>query len=144
MKLARTCATFEYDPSILGLRNEELPKELTELLEEVRRLSLPRDTREWNCCSIFSAGYLQIRLSVWEASSPLPGETAPQPNRANSGMSPKKYHEVTRMTNFIAELLEKTSSALGRDVKHIVDIGAGKGHLSRALHKLTINSEGVD
>ncbi|KAG6903286.1 hypothetical protein C0995_000181 [Termitomyces sp. Mi166 len=43
------------------------------------------------------------------------------------GMSPKKHHEVTRMTQFIANL------GLPPAV-HIVDVGAGQGYLTRALH----------
>ncbi|KAG6900390.1 hypothetical protein C0993_011378 [Termitomyces sp. T159_Od127] len=45
------------------------------------------------------------------------------------GMSPKKHHEVTRMSQFIASL------ALPDGV-HIVDVGAGQAYLTRALHAL--------
>ncbi|KAG6831660.1 hypothetical protein H0H87_004610 [Tephrocybe sp. NHM501043] len=43
------------------------------------------------------------------------------------GMSPKKHHEVWRMTSYIASL------GLPADT-HIVDVGAGQGYLTRALH----------
>ncbi|KAI0051058.1 hypothetical protein FA95DRAFT_378509 [Auriscalpium vulgare] len=47
------------------------------------------------------------------------------------GMSPKKAHEVTRMGAYILHL---TTSRPGlTNVKHVVDIGAGQGYLSREL-----------
>ncbi|KAH8117013.1 methyltransferase domain-containing protein [Phellopilus nigrolimitatus] len=49
------------------------------------------------------------------------------------GMSPKKYHEVSRMTTYVLELMERVSGSTGISVQHIVDIGAGQGYLSRSL-----------
>lgn len=60
------------------------------------------------------------------------------PKRTNIGMSPKKSHEVSRMSSYIIELSVRISKLLGRNVKHIVDVGAGQGHLSRALHEIPL------
>ncbi|KAF5382542.1 hypothetical protein D9615_002826 [Tricholomella constricta] len=46
------------------------------------------------------------------------------------GMSPKKHHEVSRMTQFIADL----AATRGLHDLRIVDVGAGQGYLTRALH----------
>ncbi|KAG5648381.1 hypothetical protein DXG03_004955 [Asterophora parasitica] len=45
------------------------------------------------------------------------------------GMSPKKHHEVSRMTQYIADLVGDTTELI-----RIVDVGAGQGYLTRALH----------
>ncbi|KAG6810092.1 hypothetical protein H0H92_013341 [Tricholoma furcatifolium] len=71
----------------------------TPLLASIRAAQLPRDP---------------IVLDV----------TIPQ---STFGMSPKKHHEVSRMTQYIANL------GLPEGV-HIVDVGAGQGYLTRALH----------
>ena len=42
-----------------------------------------------------------------------------------SGMSPKKAHEVHRMTTFISDSLESLPSGKLRP-RHVVDIGAGQ------------------
>ncbi|KZT67082.1 hypothetical protein DAEQUDRAFT_673865 [Daedalea quercina L-15889] len=47
------------------------------------------------------------------------------------GMSPKKAHEIIRMSAYISKLL--SSSPVLADVKHVVDIGAGQAYLSRAI-----------
>ncbi|KAG6854656.1 hypothetical protein C0991_003304 [Blastosporella zonata] len=60
----------------------------------------------------------------------LPRQPIPLPltiPQSSFGMSPKKYHEVSRMTQYIANL------GLPANV-HIVDVGAGQGYLTRALH----------
>ncbi|KAG5639422.1 hypothetical protein H0H81_002290 [Sphagnurus paluster] len=44
------------------------------------------------------------------------------------GMSPKKHHEVERMTQYIADRVPPSASL------RIIDVGAGQGYLTRALH----------
>ena len=51
-------------------------------------------------------------------------------------ISKKKYHEVIRMTEYIANLLWTRYPDLEPSHVHIVDIGAGHAYLSRALHSL--------
>ncbi|KAF9561330.1 hypothetical protein CPC08DRAFT_707462 [Agrocybe pediades] len=53
---------------------------------------------------------------------PLPSE---------QGMSPKKAHEVSRMSTYVARLAKTVPGSANR--VHIVDIGAGQGYLTRAL-----------
>ncbi|KIY52182.1 hypothetical protein FISHEDRAFT_35749 [Fistulina hepatica ATCC 64428] len=53
------------------------------------------------------------------------------------GMSPKKAHEVLRLTTYIADLL--CSMNLNAASVRIVDVGAGQGYLTRAL-KLYVGS----
>ncbi|KAF9462999.1 methyltransferase domain-containing protein [Collybia nuda] len=50
------------------------------------------------------------------------------------GMSPKKHHEVTRMSDYIGRLLPARFPALDPASVRIVDIGAGQGYVTRALH----------
>ncbi|KAI0317648.1 methyltransferase domain-containing protein [Amylostereum chailletii] len=56
-------------------------------------------------------------------------------------MSPKKSHEVIRMTNYILDL---TARPTFKDVRHIVDIGAGQGYLSRALAQVGFHVLALD
>ncbi|ETW82003.1 hypothetical protein HETIRDRAFT_427210 [Heterobasidion irregulare TC 32-1] len=62
--------------------------------------------------------------------------------RVPSGMSPKKAHEVSRMSSYIYHLVS-SSPALG-GVKHVVDVGAGQGYLSRALRDLGFHVLALD
>ncbi|KAG1743238.1 methyltransferase domain-containing protein [Suillus paluster] len=48
-------------------------------------------------------------------------------------MSPKKDHEVSRMSDYINRLLYPGSADT---LKHVVDVGSGQGYLSRALQNL--------
>ncbi|TFY57015.1 hypothetical protein EVJ58_g7281 [Rhodofomes roseus] len=47
------------------------------------------------------------------------------------GMSPKKAHEITRMSGFVAQFL--LSSPELASLRHAVDVGAGQAYLSRAM-----------
>lgn len=42
------------------------------------------------------------------------------------GMSPKKFHEVSRMTAYVLDLLDSLLIRNHTDVRHVVDIGAGQ------------------
>ncbi|KAF8839550.1 hypothetical protein BDN67DRAFT_1003590 [Paxillus ammoniavirescens] len=57
------------------------------------------------------------------------------------GMSPKKEHEVHRMSSYIHHL---TSSSERRSVHHAVDVGSGQGYLSRALQDLGFHVLALD
>ncbi|EIN12438.1 hypothetical protein PUNSTDRAFT_97172 [Punctularia strigosozonata HHB-11173 SS5] len=56
-------------------------------------------------------------------------------------MSPKKAHEVGRMTSYTSSLL--SSEGMSR-ITHVVDVGAGQGHLSRALQSLGLHVLALD
>lgn len=77
------------------------PKDLVRLLSDARTLSLPRqpDTE------------LTLRgdLSI-----------------SRTGMSAKKYHEVSRMTSLVLDLLDTLREQHHTEVRHVVDIGAGQ------------------
>jgi hypothetical protein len=51
-------------------------------------------------------------------------------------ISVKKHHEVSRMTQFIADLFDSRFPDIDPCTIHIVDIGSGKAYLTRALHAL--------
>ncbi|EMD39703.1 hypothetical protein CERSUDRAFT_92196 [Gelatoporia subvermispora B] len=80
-----------------------IPPELKKLVDTARRLQLPRS----------NTPVLQHRIAH------------------SRGMSPKKAHEVDRMTQYIAQLLTTTPGLEG--IRHAVDVGAGQAYLSRAL-----------
>ncbi|KAK7676371.1 hypothetical protein QCA50_020675 [Cerrena zonata] len=83
---------------------EDIPVELRNLIDQARSLTIPRDS--------------------------IPDDSLAIPARHRTcGMSPKKAHEVLRMTGFISSLIE-TSELKPR---HVVDIGAGQAYLSRNL-----------
>jgi trans-aconitate methyltransferase len=44
-------------------------------------------------------------------------------------MSPKKHHEISRFLDYLSYL----DLGIGHDVRHAIDLGAGRGYLSRAL-----------
>ncbi|GLB41959.1 putative methyltransferase domain containing protein [Lyophyllum shimeji] len=50
------------------------------------------------------------------------------------GMSPKKHHEVSRMTQYIVDLVRARLPDIDAHDLRIVDVGAGQGYLTRALH----------
>ncbi|KAI0078227.1 hypothetical protein K474DRAFT_1771164 [Panus rudis PR-1116 ss-1] len=83
-----------------------VPQEVKEIIDTARRLAIPR--------SVFPETLHLTTISE-------------QPNPR--GMSPKKAHEVQRMTAYIAELIRRTAPS----VSHVVDVGAGQAYLSRAL-----------
>jgi hypothetical protein len=81
----------------LGESNQNIPKELAELIDQIRYLQLPRDP-------IYMEGILKPPSEV--------------------GMSAKKIHEVARMATYIVRLVEVNNLPLDR--LRIVDIGAGQ------------------
>jgi hypothetical protein len=67
----------------------------------------------------------------------LPRDPIPVPPliaQSTRSMSPKKHHEVTRMTDYIARLLSTRFPTLDPAHVRLVDIGAGQGYVTRALH----------
>ena len=65
--------------------------------------------------------------------APIPLESSVR--ESPFGMSPKKYHEITRMTDYIVHLAHTRLSHFARTSIRIVDVGAGQGYLTRALHR---------
>ncbi len=80
-----------------GESNQAIPKELAEMIDQIRYLQLPRDP-------IHMEGILKPPSEV--------------------GMSPKKIHEVTRMATYVVRLVEVNDLPL--DQLRIVDVGAGQ------------------
>ncbi|KAI0768972.1 methyltransferase domain-containing protein [Trametes elegans] len=58
-------------------------------------------------------------------------KTHHNPDDALPGMSPKKAHEVIRMSQFVGDLLAGNASL--SSIQHVVDVGAGQAYLSRML-----------
>ena len=75
-----------------------LPEDIQRLLDNVRHLQLPRN--------------------------PVPFTSIPAGRYSLAGMSPKKVHEVVRMTSYVKHLLAANSRL--RNIRHVVDIGAGQ------------------
>lgn len=91
----------------------DLPSDLTDFIDQIRSFELDRTP-------------IQIQLPPREIPlNPLPGY----------GLSPKKQHEVERMTDYIESLLLEYQLPL--TTLRIVDVGAGQGYLTRSLaHRL--------
>lgn len=68
------------------------------------------------------------RTGTAEVPNDAPGESIlckePKRPRPGYGMSPKKDHEVARMSAFVSGLLKNCSRLRG--VRHLVDVGAGQ------------------
>ena len=91
-----------------------LPAPLRSMIEEAAILALPRRrglTHHPSCTESPS--------SAVQATRPPDCQSTVLP-----GMSPKKAHEVVRMSEFIHELLRSTPAL--REVEHAIDIGAGQ------------------
>ncbi|KAF7977684.1 hypothetical protein HWV62_2928 [Athelia sp. TMB] len=87
--------------------------ELNKLVDQIRVLELTRDP-----------------ISVSSTSSSQNGK------HTAYGMSPKKTHEVSRMSAFVESLLSLShlpGDEHGRSRTRVVDVGAGQGYLTRAL-----------
>ncbi|KAF8635916.1 hypothetical protein AX15_000093 [Amanita polypyramis BW_CC] len=102
--------------------HDNIPRELCELIQEIRRLQIPRRPVDID-------GY--------------PSQNIIADDR---GMSPKKIHEVSRMVAYLAKLLDDLK--IERRRVRIVDIGAGQGYLTRTLklylqttHVLALDSD---
>ena len=90
---------------------QNIPGEISKVIKGFSEVSLPRDAGR--SFPIFTDGptYLLSSRSPTTLDSP-------------QGMSPKKAHEVGRMTAFLQELL--ASNTFLRNTSHVVDIGAGQ------------------
>ncbi|KDQ25315.1 hypothetical protein PLEOSDRAFT_32713, partial [Pleurotus ostreatus PC15] len=90
---------------------DSIPQEITDLIDVLKSMEMPRSP-----------------ISI-------PGlNDAVRPGRTplGSGMSPKKTHEVDRMTAYVQSLVD--SLHLPEDAKpYFVDVGAGQGYLTRNL-----------
>ncbi|KAF7422939.1 hypothetical protein PC9H_011103 [Pleurotus ostreatus] len=90
---------------------DSIPQEITDLIDVLKSMEMPR--------SPISIPGLNDTVR--------PGRT-----RLGSGMSPKKTHEVDRMTAYVQSLVD--SLHLPGDAKpYFVDVGAGQGYLTRNL-----------
>ncbi|KAG1797859.1 methyltransferase domain-containing protein [Suillus plorans] len=94
-----------------------IPPDLKVLIDDTVRVQLSRD-----------------RISI--------GNTSESGNAHRSyGMSPKKEHEVSRMSGYIDQLLCPGSTDT---LNHVVDVGSGQGYLSRALQNLGFHVLALD
>ncbi|CAE6391222.1 unnamed protein product [Rhizoctonia solani] len=87
-------------------QDQELHPSLRQLIRRISQLRLPR--------------------ALEDIHGILPGSSI----QSNSGMSPKKAHEVQRLSDLI-NMIYNTS--IGGPNRLIVDVGAGQGYLSRKL-----------
>ncbi|PCH40342.1 hypothetical protein WOLCODRAFT_98736 [Wolfiporia cocos MD-104 SS10] len=98
--------------SIWQDRFASIPDELKALVDDARRLQIPRQTMQ-------------------ESSSCMHDGSRPQGLRMH-GMSPKKAHEVMRMTEYVSDLLSSCGET--QAIRHVVDVGAGQVRPSLVLH----------
>ncbi|KAH7913428.1 methyltransferase domain-containing protein [Hygrophoropsis aurantiaca] len=106
------------DKSNVGLGNG-LPLELCTLIDTVLRLELNRQ--------------LSPITAISGSSRFITGRTY--------GMSPKKEHEVDRMSAFISSFLRSGNL---QQVSRVVDIGSGQGYLSRSLQEQGLHVLALD
>lgn len=121
-------------PSCDGLSDlySTIPADLRELLDATRRLRLSREpgpARFLASSCPQNATREAVYQSVDYESS---GIEAPDYARM-VGMSPKKAHEVVRMTAYTSRLL--CSSPSLRTIRHVVDVGAGQ---VRSVHPTSL------
>ncbi|KDQ11105.1 hypothetical protein BOTBODRAFT_163142 [Botryobasidium botryosum FD-172 SS1] len=81
------------------------------MLQTVRTLALPRKPIQ----------PIHEHTDLAKRSAPLP-----------PGMSPKKAHEVEQLSYLISNVISNTALRTS-SIRHVVDAGAGQGHLARAL-----------
>ncbi|OAX39881.1 hypothetical protein K503DRAFT_715594 [Rhizopogon vinicolor AM-OR11-026] len=96
-----------------------IPPELKTLIDEVIRLQMKRDL----VTVVSTSGDAQ--------------RSAPR----SYGMSPKKDHEVSKMSEYISQLIYPGSACT---LQHVVDVGSGQGYLSRALSDLGLHVLALD
>ncbi|KAG6372805.1 hypothetical protein JVT61DRAFT_7212 [Boletus reticuloceps] len=92
----------------------DIPAELCSLVDSVRSLQLQRTPSAYETCNTGDRAYR---------------------------ISPKKEHEVDRMSSYIHHLVHSESP---RSVWHAVDVGSGQGYLSRALQELDFHVLALD
>ncbi|KAM5533123.1 hypothetical protein V8D89_013171 [Ganoderma adspersum] len=94
-----------------------IPPILRSLISDACELALPRDIGQL---------YPNRRPTSKSPHHPRQSESNHLP-----GMSPKKAHEVAHLVAHLATLMSPGSPLC--DIRHVVDIGAGQGYLSREL-----------
>ncbi|KAH0832235.1 hypothetical protein J3R83DRAFT_13209 [Lanmaoa asiatica] len=92
----------------------DIPPELCSLVDSVRGLQLQRAPSEYGTRNAGDRSY---------------------------HISPKKEHEVDRMSSYIHHLVHSESP---RSIWHAVDVGSGQGYLSRALQELDFHVLALD
>ncbi|KAI0671036.1 methyltransferase domain-containing protein [Trametes maxima] len=102
-----------------------LPTTLRNLVEEACLLAVPRDLGS----QIYPRVSHRSQTPFSQNSSGLSHDLSPK--SALPGMSPKKAHEIVRMSDFIGKVLQSSSTL--RCVNYAVDVGAGQAYLSRML-----------
>lgn len=130
-----------------------IPSDLKSLVDNARHLQIAREPGPLTALgSPFSVDLSDVhsRIKDVKSTAPLPtasqrSDTAKEGNISCGdqdesrlrGMSPKKAHEVSRMTRYITRLL---SSPELQGVKHVVDVGAGqvRFQLSILIHPETL------
>ncbi|KAF9235184.1 methyltransferase domain-containing protein [Melanogaster broomeanus] len=98
----------------------DIPPELGLLIDTVRDLQLQRDP---------------VTLPITSAHGTCDA------GYRTYGMSPKKEHEVQRMSSYIHHLINSSNCG---SVPHAVDVGSGQGYLSRALQDLGLHVLALD
>ncbi|EED78309.1 predicted protein [Postia placenta Mad-698-R] len=119
-----------------------IPADLRELLDTARRLQLSREPGPARFLAS-SCPRNATREAVYQSVDyETFGIEAANYDRI-VGMSPKKAHEVLRMTAYTSWLLG--SSPRLRTIRHVVDVGAGQAYLSRSLRdKIGLNVLALD
>ncbi|EIM86094.1 uncharacterized protein STEHIDRAFT_157609 [Stereum hirsutum FP-91666 SS1] len=108
---------------------EDIPDKIARYIDRAKKLDLDRSPEKWASEADSTAGCPSANMAAVRPPS-IPG------------MSPKKSHEVSRMASYIDHLV--SSSPCLRGVRHVVDVGAGQGYLSRALCDLGFHVLALD
>ncbi|KAH7885135.1 methyltransferase domain-containing protein [Phlebopus sp. FC_14] len=105
-------------PGTQSLIIHKIPAELCSLIDVVRDLQLQR-----------------------QPTSIAPDNGINGEGRRTYGMSPKKEHEVERMSSYIHHFLNSRACS---SLAHVVDVGSGQGYLSWALQNLGLHVLALD
>ncbi|KAH9922652.1 methyltransferase domain-containing protein [Fomitopsis serialis] len=107
-----------------------IPEELKSIIDRARRMQVSREMDGPVVLSV-SPSTSVLALVGHDQDSEAPSKTPVRSEDRIFGMSPKKAHEIIRMSSFLSKFL--SSSPQLASVKHAVDVGAGQAYLSRAM-----------
>ena len=98
---------------------DSIPDDLRSFIDRCRTLQLDREPGRFACPLSSSS------RSTREVDIPLPSAGELRADPRLRGMSPKKAHEVSRMTEYTSRFLSYVSRQ-DTAIRHVVDIGAGQ------------------
>ncbi|XP_055334561.1 probable methyltransferase-like protein 25 isoform X2 [Paramacrobiotus metropolitanus] len=99
-----------------------LPESLLDFLEDTNRLTMARNLSD-AVAELPSDLQTCLGFSYEERGESFMLQECQIPRNLTYGMSPKKYHEVSRMAVIVSQICRQ------QDIQYVVDLGAGMGYL---------------